>query len=209
MLTAAQSVLHTGLDNLGAILHPIIILLNVDRIQRGDNFDFYNEGVTPEAAALLAAADRERLQIAAAYGVPASPLPAWIAAAYGHQAGNIRDAIGGNPAYLGIKAPASIEHRYLLEDVPTGLIPLIELGGAAGLVLPTLRSLVHLAGIALGERRWQGQRTLNVLGLGRRSTEEIQAFVQRGYAPLRDAIVRIGVRRRRRRLLSLTRSLSA
>jgi hypothetical protein len=32
-LTAAQSVLHTGLDNLGAILHPIITLVNAKRIR--------------------------------------------------------------------------------------------------------------------------------------------------------------------------------
>jgi hypothetical protein len=55
MLCPARSVLHTGLANLGAILHPVITLLNADRIQRGESFDFYREGVTSPVAATLAA----------------------------------------------------------------------------------------------------------------------------------------------------------
>jgi opine dehydrogenase len=69
MLTRAPSVLHTGLANLGAILHPAITLGNAERIQKGDAFDFYTDGVTPRVAAVLAAADAERLRIARAYQI--------------------------------------------------------------------------------------------------------------------------------------------
>jgi opine dehydrogenase len=165
MLAAARSVLHTGLGNAGAILHPVITLLNADRIERRESFDFYTDGVTPAVAAVLTEADAERLRVAAAYGVPACSLPSWIAAAYGHRADTLLDAVGGNPAYAGIKAPTTLEHRYLLEDVPTGLIPMLELGGAAGLNLPTLRGLVDRSRVALGGEPWAGQRTLDVLGL--------------------------------------------
>jgi opine dehydrogenase len=176
-LTAARSVLHTGLANFGAILHPAITLLNADRIQRGESFDFYAEGVTPRIAATLAAADSERLGIARAYGVATRSVPAWIAAAYGHQADTMLAAVGRNPAYAGIKAPATLAHRYLLEDVPTGLIPMIELAEAAGLAVPTLRSLLALARITLGGEPWQQPRTLRSLGLDSLSPEECRAFV--------------------------------
>jgi opine dehydrogenase len=182
MLSPARSVLHTGLANVGAILHPVITLYNAERIARGNSFDFYAEGVTSRVASVLAATDRERLSIARAYGVTACSLPDWIAAAYGHHAPTIQAALAGNPAYRGIKAPATLEHRYLLEDVPTGLIPLLELGRIAGLALPTLRSLVNLARIALGGRRWQEPRTLDVLGLGGLGTAKIRAFVEHGFA---------------------------
>jgi opine dehydrogenase len=183
MLAPARSVLQTGLANFGAILHPAIALLNAERIRRGDSFDFYGEGVTPAVASVLAAADAERLRIARAYGVPACSLPAWVAEAYGHHAGTIRQAVGGNPAYAGIKAPNTLEHRYLLEDVPTGLIPLTELGRAAGLAVPTLSGLVERARAALGGERWQRPRTLRALGLKGLSTQGIRAFVERGFAP--------------------------
>src|SRR5262249_42589654 len=70
MLRLAPSVLHTGLTNLGAILHPAITLGNTDRIKRGDAFDFYTDGVTPRVADTLAEADAERLSVARAYEVP-------------------------------------------------------------------------------------------------------------------------------------------
>jgi opine dehydrogenase len=181
MLAPARSVLHTGLGNLGAILHPVITLLNAPRIQAGDVFDFYTDGVTPRVAATLAAADAERLLVAEAYGVPACTLREWVAAAYGHHADNLQAAVGGNPAYVGIKAPGTLEHRYLLEDVPTGLIPLLELGRAAGLRLPTLGGLVVRGRLALGGDRWTNPRTLDALGLDGLATEEIRGLVEGGF----------------------------
>lgn len=182
MLSADGSVLHTGLANLGAILHPVITLSNAGRIRRGETFDFYTEGVTPPVAALLAAADAERLQVARAYGVAVASLRDWIAAAYGHRADTLLAAVAGNPAYVGIKAPVSLRHRYLLEDVPTGLIPLIELGRAAGLAVPTLRGLVARARAVLGGGAWPRARTLDTLGLSGLNTASIRALVERGPA---------------------------
>ena len=45
------SVLHTGLNNMGAIFHPALTMLNAGRIEstHGD-FEFYIEGVTPSTA---------------------------------------------------------------------------------------------------------------------------------------------------------------
>lgn len=183
MLRPARSALHTGLANLGAILHPVITLLNADRIERGESFDFYREGVTATVAAVLAAADAERLRVARAYAVPACSLRDWIARAYDHHAETIYDAVAGNPAYVGIKAPTTLAHRYLLEDVPTGLIPLLELGKAAGLNLPVLTALVERSRMLLGKHRWQRQRTLATLGLDRLNARSIRAYVEQGRLP--------------------------
>jgi opine dehydrogenase len=180
MLSAARSVLHTGLANFGAILHPVITLLNAERIARGESFDFYAEGVTSEVASILATADAERLRVARAYGVAVPSLTSWIGASYGHHADTIEAAVGGNPAYIGIKAPSTLAHRYLLEEVPTGLIPLVELGRAAGLALPTLTSLVRQARAVLAGTPWPRQRTLDILGLEGLGTRAIRRFVERG-----------------------------
>jgi opine dehydrogenase len=187
MLTAARSVLHTSLGNVGAILHPVITLLNARRIEAGVSFDFYADGVTPRVAAVLAVADAERLRVARAYGVPAASLRAWVAAAYGHHAESVRGAIGGNPAYVGIKAPTTLEHRYLLEDVPTGLIPLLELGAAAGLALPMLTALVDRCRVVLGGEPWPRQRTLDALGLEGLCPVAIRALVEGERVPAASA----------------------
>jgi opine dehydrogenase len=189
MLAPARSVLHTSLANVGAILHPVITLLNADRIARRELFDFYTDGVTPTASAVLADADRERLRIAGAYGVAACSLQQWIASAYGHRADTVHAALVGNPAYIGIKAPLGLDHRYLLEDVPTGLIPLIELGKAARVACPTLRALVARARAVLGGESWQVARSLDKLGLEGLSIRSIRTLVEKGLRPIpSDAI---------------------
>ena len=183
MLRPVRSVLHTGFANLGAILHPIITLLNAERIAQGEFFDFYAEGVTPAVADVLQAADTERLRIARAYGVAVPSLSAWVGKTYGHHADTVHATVSGNPAYRGIKAPNTIVHRYLLEDVPTGLIPLVELGRAAGLETPTLDALIERASRLLGGEAWLQPRTLDVLGLDGLDPTDIRAFVERGPQP--------------------------
>jgi opine dehydrogenase len=178
MLAPARSTLHTSLSNLGAILHPVITLLNAGRIRAAESFDFYTDGVTPRVAAALATADAERLAVARAYGVATQSLTQWVASAYNHHSDDVRESVGGNPAYRGIKAPTTLEHRYLLEDVPTGLVPLLELGDAAGLYLPTLRGLVTLAKMALGGELWGQPRTLDGLGLSGLSSAGIRSLVE-------------------------------
>jgi opine dehydrogenase len=107
-------------------------------------------------------------------------LQGWIASAYHHRGATLKEAVGGNPAYVGIKAPLTLEHRYLLEDVPTGLVPLIELGRAAGLRCPTLGALVERAKEVLGGERWQQARTLDSLGLAGLTPAAIRTLVERG-----------------------------
>jgi opine dehydrogenase len=184
MLAPARSVLHTGLGNVGAVLHPVITLLNARRIEAGEAFDFYAEGVTPRVAAVLAAADAERLRVARAYGLTVASLRSWVAAAYGHHADTVQAAVVGNPSYVGIKAPNTLQHRYLLEDVPTGLIPLLELGAVAGLALPTLAGLVDLARLTLGGQAWSRPRTLGALGLDGLAPWEIRALVEGERVPV-------------------------
>ena len=66
------NVLRTGLDNMGAIFHPALTLLNAGRIEstHGD-YEFYIEGVTPSVARVLEALDRERVTVAASLGIHA------------------------------------------------------------------------------------------------------------------------------------------
>lgn len=186
MLAAAPSVLHTSLANVGAILHPIITLLNAPRIRGRQSFDFYTDGVTPAVAEALEAADAERLAIARAYGVNTVSLVDWIGTAYGHRGANLQQTVGGNPSYVGIKAPTTLQHRYLLEDVPTGLIPLIDLAAAAGVPVPTLRAIAERSQALLGGEPWREARTLANLGLAGLAKADIRALVKTGLVPAND-----------------------
>ena len=66
----AENVLFTGFDNIGAVFHPLPVLLNAGRIESKVAYEHYRDGVTPSVARVLEALDRERLAIARllAYG---------------------------------------------------------------------------------------------------------------------------------------------
>ncbi|MFO7173006.1 MAG: NAD/NADP octopine/nopaline dehydrogenase family protein [Bacillota bacterium] len=202
MLEPAPSVLHTSLENMGAVLHPAITLLNAGRIEAGPGFRFYAEGVTSGVARAVAAVDGERLAVARAFGVPVRSLLEWLQDAYGGapsgplgqepasgpaeawgpegEAAAIQAALTRNPAYTDLFAPRSLDHRYLWEDVPTGLVPFAALGEAAGVETPVISGLVHLAGSLHGRDYAAQGRTLARMGLSGLGPDEILTFVMEG-----------------------------
>lgn len=162
---AAPTVLDTSLMNVGAVFHPTTVLLNAGRVEAGEDFEFYRDGMTPGVVAVLERIDAERVAVARKLGARVLTAQEWLAAAYGAQGATLRAALLSNPAYQGIKAPTSLRVRYLLEDLPTGLVPIASLGEVAGVPTPTCRAVVELGNAALGEDFWQSGRTAANLGL--------------------------------------------
>jgi opine dehydrogenase len=146
-ISCASSVMETGLGNIGAVFHPTPTLLNVGRIESttGD-FDYYIDGISPSVARLLEGIDEERLSVARALDVPATSALRWLEESYG-VAGchSLYEGIHANPAYRGIRAPRSIDCRYVTEDVPTGLVPFASLARKVGVAVPLIEMVVDLA----------------------------------------------------------------
>lgn len=174
------SVLYTSLMNIGAVFHPTTVLLNAGRIESGEIFEFYRDGMTPAVTTVLEKVDEERCAIAKALGIPISSALEWLQSAYGVNESTLRSALINNPAYQGIKAPTSLKVRYLFEDVPTGLIPLTSLGELASINTPTCHAVVNLACAALSHNFWGEGRTLDRLGLRGMSKEALLEYLQRG-----------------------------
>ena len=51
------------------MLHPIPSLMNVNRTDMGENYDYYMAGITPSIAKLVSACDAERLAVCRALGL--------------------------------------------------------------------------------------------------------------------------------------------
>ena len=106
------NVLHTGLNNMGAIFHPALTILNAGRIEstHGD-FQFYIDGVTKSVATVLEALDRERVTVASALGIRARTAMEWLEMAYNVKGANLYESIHNQSGYYGIKAPSTLNHR--------------------------------------------------------------------------------------------------
>ncbi|MGC9359852.1 MAG: NAD/NADP octopine/nopaline dehydrogenase family protein [Anaerolineae bacterium] len=176
-----NTVLHTSLNNMGAIFHPALALLNAGRIEstRGE-FQFYIDGVTPSVARVLDVLDRERITVAAALGVRARSAREWLKMAYNAEGETLFEAIQNQPGYRGIKAPATLNHRYIREDVPMSLVPIAELGEAYGVSVHQIRSIIQLACTIHQTDYTRRGRTLDRLGIDGLSVPELHRFVREG-----------------------------
>lgn len=177
----APNVLHTSLDNMGAVFHPTLALLNAGWIERtqGD-FQFYVDGVTASTARVLEVVDRERVTVAAALGIRTQSALEWLSSAYSAVGENIDEAMHDNPGYVGIQAPRSLRHRYIYEDVPFSLVPIAEIGRRFGVDVWAIEAMIQLACVIHGtDYRYRG-RTLEKMGLVGLSVREITHLVTQG-----------------------------
>ena len=175
------SVLHTGLNNMGAIFHPALTLLNAGRIEstHGD-YQFYIEGVTPSVARVLEVLDRERVTVAASLGIRARTALEWLKMAYDAEGEDLNEAIHNQPGYYGIKAPSTLNHRYIFEDIPMSLVPIAALGQHYGVSVRGMDAIIRLACIIHRTDYWRRGRTPEKLGIDRLSVGELTQYALEG-----------------------------
>ena len=78
-------------------------------------------------------------------GVEVISAKRWLYQTYGSEGADLYEAIQNTKAYKGIKSPGSINHRYIWEDVPTGLVPLSSLGKKLNIPTPMIDSFIYQA----------------------------------------------------------------
>jgi len=176
------NVLHTGLNNMGAIFHPALTILNAGRIEstHGD-FQFYIDGVTPSVAIVLEALDRERVTVASSLGIRARTATEWLELAYNVKGDNLYQAIHNQTGYYGIKAPSTLAHRYIFEDIPMSLLPIASLGKQYGISVRAMDSIIRLACIIHKKDYNRNGRTVQRLGIAELSVGELTRYVNEGH----------------------------
>ena len=143
---AVSSFFTTSFGNVGMILHVLPVLLNAGWIECEDiNFKYYYAGITPTISLLLEKLDNERLTVAQAYGVNLESLKEWLCRSYQIEGKNLYDCIHNVESYKYIDAPKSLNHRYLYEDIPTGLVPLEAAGKIRNVQTPLTTHIIDLA----------------------------------------------------------------
>ena len=169
-----KTVLHTGMNNTGAIFHPAITLHNAGWIEAtGGEFQFYLDGVTPSIARVMEAIDRERVQVGAALGIKLLTACEWLKMAYDVEGEDLYETIHTQEGYRGIKAPSTINHRYINEDIPMSLVPMASLGKMLGIRVRGMESIIRLASIVRKKDYWQIGRTVERLGLSHQAPEKL------------------------------------
>jgi len=132
-------------------------------------------------AGFLEAVDGERVATATAYGVEVDSARDWLVKAYeGVRGGNLYERLQSCAAYRGIKGPKSMKVRYIIEDVPTGLVPITSFAQTAGIPTPASRGIVDIACVMYGRDFWTEGRSMENLGLAGMKADQILDYVSQG-----------------------------
>ncbi|MGQ9560276.1 MAG: NAD/NADP octopine/nopaline dehydrogenase family protein [Candidatus Oleimicrobiaceae bacterium] len=176
-----DNIFKTSFDNIGAVFHPALTVLNAAWIEEthGD-FEYYVQGASRSVARVLERVDKERLDVAAALGIRSMSARTWLYTAYSATGKDLYEAMHDNPGYVGIKAPDRLHHRYIDEDVPMSLVPIASIGDMLKVETPTIKAIIHLASLMRGVDFWRKGRTVDSLGLRGMSVKDIRLFAVTG-----------------------------
>ncbi|MBN1333024.1 MAG: NAD/NADP octopine/nopaline dehydrogenase family protein [Synergistales bacterium] len=175
-LHPAGNVLSIAFSNLNMIVHCAAVLLNAGRIEgTGGDFRFYTDGITPAVGRLEELLDAERVKVGDAYHLGLIPAVEWIKKAYPVDGESIYELLSKNPVYAkhGSDAPKTVKHRYVTEDVPNLLVPVVSFARAAGVETPLTDSLITLLSAINGDNYLEEGRNLSRLGLEGVSMDQI------------------------------------
>jgi opine dehydrogenase len=148
-----------GLSNLNPQNHLAIALCNLTRMEKGETWLQY-ANITGAVGRLMEALDAERLAIAGAYGVQVRTLHEHFRLSFGATGATMAEMAASLSARgADVAAPATLDSRYVTEDVPFGLWPTVCLAEAAGMKAPLHESGVRMLSALYG-RDFAGENDL-------------------------------------------------
>ena len=176
-----DGLLAIALSNLNPQNHLGIALFNLTRMEKAERWS-QGGNVTPAVGRLIEALDAERLAIAARFGMAVRTVEEHFSLSFHvpmatvSQMNQEMDRRG-----RGGFGPATIESRYILEDVPFGLLPTVLLGKISG-----IPAMLHEAGIdifsaALGRDLALDNDILPTLDVGQMTKADLEALCRKGF----------------------------
>lgn len=181
----AKNIMVTSFDNTNPIFHPAPTLLSSSWVESGKDFLYYYEGISQSIGEFILGMDKERVNVGIAlgleYGVDLIETLKQYEIEYGVKGINISEVVKNVAAYSEILGPKTLKTRYIYEDIPTGLVPLVSLGKQLGVRVEKMELIIKLAEQLLNEDFTTPGRTVKNLGIEGMSPEELMEFSKSGY----------------------------
>ena len=177
-LELAESVFHTTLQNSSPICQPVITTLNAALIERtNSDFFFFKDGVTPAVGNIMRILDRERMAIGHAMGLTIENIVE-LGVRQGYlSCSDYTLGYKNSASFDGIIAQSSLDYRFYNEDLGYAMVFWIDLANKLNVEVPMMKSLVEIvSGIMMRNYMQEAPRTLEKLGLGNYTVEELKAI---------------------------------
>jgi opine dehydrogenase len=179
---AQSNVLAISLNNHNPVYHVGPFLCNLGRAERKENSVFW-DWITPGVSRLVKLADEERLLVVDYHGTKRVSVDDYFREAHGATGADLDEIFPCMARKLeGPVGPHGFDHRFILEDVPYGLVFFWSLARSAGIAMPTTESLIQLTS-AIWQRDFFAEgRTTERLGLSGLAPRDFTRFIEEGFA---------------------------
>jgi len=176
----APNVFQTSFENPNIMVHPAPTVLSTALVESDRDWLYYPDGITPSVGAFVEKMDLERLAVGRALGLQLPTILEWYRKTYDTDGATLSEAVRRNKAYDKVKGQHTLHTRYILEDVPMALTPVISLGKLLGLPTPMMQTIAALAEFLVGKDLTTTGRTVERLGLAGMNAQAILRFVEHG-----------------------------
>ncbi|WP_176461868.1 NAD/NADP octopine/nopaline dehydrogenase family protein [Anaeromicrobium sediminis] len=176
----ASNVMEISLENVKPMVHPAPTLLNTSMIESKHDWLYYWDGITPSIGHFVEEMDKERLNVAKALGLKVESIFEVYKRQYDVEALTLTDVVRKTKAYAGVKGQKNLNTRYITEDIPMGLVPLVSLGRMLGVNVERMATIIELGEYLLDKDFTTTGRTVENVGLSGMTSEEIINYVQTG-----------------------------
>ena len=154
-LDFTESPIEPGLNEINIVVHCLNTLLNPSRVEGGEKWLFYREGLSPAVIRVIEAVDAERVELERALGLAPRRLVDMLWQFYGDQGmakpeAGLYEQLSTFDSFASVPGPLSFEHRFISEDLRCGIVPMYHLGEQAGVTMPATRAVIELASRVTG-----------------------------------------------------------
>lgn len=182
-LSPSMGVLQTSIDAPGLIIHPISTLMNMSRIEQIGPYRNSHYDITPSVGRVMEGVDRERMDVANLLCRETFSFMDTMEVLYKVKGESAYDVMYQVSAHKVQMAPDSLQHRYVSEDIPYGLVTIASIGQAIGVPVARIEAIVNIACMANGVDYWATGRTAEKLGLAGMSAQEMVRYAITGERP--------------------------
>jgi opine dehydrogenase len=178
----ASDLMAVTLTNVNAATHLALSLCNLTRMEYGEKWSNYR-GISGAVGRLIEVLDKERIALASSFGLSVRTVQQHLHDSFGLPLGPVADMAAEqenrrNGSPLG---PATLEHRYVTEDVPFGIAPLVKFGKVAGIEMPLHEAGLTLINALYGRDFYAENNVLPHLHIDNVNSEELLALCRQGY----------------------------
>ena len=193
-VVGGKTVMDIGFSNVNPVLHCPGVILGVGVMENWgviygeEKYDFsiYSHAYCPSISRVQYAFYQEQRRLAGAMGVGIQP--------YEREDFFSRENVLGQE-YMGRDykipfedhdyiqygtGPFTIQNRYITEDIPVGCHVYHELGKKYGVATPIVDALIHLAGVMAEKDFFASGVTLDDLGIGHMTREQVLCYLNEG-----------------------------